>query len=753
MLHDVAAQLPHLLEVSRDAILVRRPGGEILYWNQGAQRLYGYSAEEAVGRHAQELLRAEYPEALLPIDEALARDGQWEGVLRHRRRDGTIVVVGSRWVARDDGAGGRLVLEINRDEAARHTAEHALRLTHDRLEFIANAVEIGVWSCDLPFSELIWNARCKAHFGLPPDAVVTIDTFYERMHPDDVEPTRKAIETAIAEHTTYDCEYRTRQAHGGYRWIRALGRADYDDEGGPIRFDGVTIDVTEERRAAAMLRESEAHFREMADNAPTVLWVTGAAGLCTYLSKQWYEITGGTPEHDLGLGWLESVHPDDLAHAREVFMGANARQVPFSVDYRLRHSGGDYRWVVDSGMPRFGEDGSFLGFVGVVIDVHERKMFERALAETDRRKDEFLATLAHELRNPMAPLVTALRLLEVSEDPATAARARAIMGRQLQQLTKLIDDLLDVSRITRGKLQLRPERITINSVLQSAVEASATLIEARGHRLTVALPDAPIAVSGDPTRLAQVFLNLLNNAAKYTPDGGDIYVSARVEQGEATVEVADTGIGIAPETLPHVFDMFVQAEESRELAQGGLGIGLTLVSRLVELHGGTVHASSEGRGRGSTFTVRLPALPAAVPVLEEGDEGGVVVAAKPRRVLVADDNADAMETLTLLLTRMGHDVRAAADGVEALEVGDAFQPEVVFLDIGMPRMNGYEAARRMRQRPWGEAALIVALTGWGQAHDRERSRAAGIDLHFSKPVDLPVLEACLHGAGVESSPR
>ena len=311
------------------------------------------------------------------------------------------------------------------DETARLNAEEALRLSREHLDFIVESTDIGVWSCDLPFDVLLWNARCKEHFGLSPDALVTIDTFYDRMHPDDVEQTRRAIDLAIASRVSYDTEYRTLRAGGGYRWIRAIGRAAYAPDGTPVRFDGVTIDIGAQKDLERLLREREAHFRAMADNAPAMLWVTDVEGRCVYLSKQWYESTGRTPEQELGFGWLENIHPDDFQQARDIFLGATTRHIPFSLDYRLRNSSGDYRWAVDAGLPRLGADGEFEGFIGSVIDVHERKVVEQALAESDRRKDEFLATLAHELRNPLAPLVTALRLLQEGRDGDASIRERA----------------------------------------------------------------------------------------------------------------------------------------------------------------------------------------------------------------------------------------------------------------------------------------------------------------------------------------
>jgi len=704
--------------------------------NRAYLQRFGFTADQVVGRHIAEVAgSAAYESVRGYIDDVLqGRRVEFEQRVPYQQL-GEHVVHSVFEPERD--ASGRVIgfVAAVLDVTDRRRAEAELKASHERQEFLIRSAGLGTFSCDLPFDTLQWNERMKAQFGLPPDARVTITTFFERLHPDDVEPTAAAIRKAIDEHSLYDVHYRVRQVDGDYRWIRAIGRAHYDADGTAQWFDGIALDVHAERRAEELLREREALFREMADDAPVVLWVTDASGTCTYLSKQWYEYTGGTPAEQPPDRWADSVHPDDLAHATQVFSGANSRQVPFTVDFRMRYRDGSYRWTVDAGMPRFNANGEFQGYVGTVVDVHERKIFEQALADADRRKDEFLATLAHELRNPLAPLVTALRLLEIADgDAKIQQRARAIMNRQLTQMTKLVDDLLDVSRITRGKFQLRPETVTLGDILQSAVEAASSLVTANAHRLEVSIPEEPIHLHGDPTRLAQIFLNLLNNAAKYTPPNGTLRLSVRREGGQAVIDVADNGIGIAPEMIGGIFEMFVQAEHSRELSQGGLGIGLTLVKRLVDLHGGSIAVRSEGLGKGSTFTVRLPALAAGAPQ-GAGDAQTLDAADQPRRILVADDSSDARESMELVLRRLGHDVRVARDGVEVLEIGEIFLPEVVLLDIGMPRMNGYEAARQIRMRPWGASALVVAMTGWGQPQDRERSRQAGIDHHFSKPVD------------------
>jgi PAS domain S-box-containing protein len=379
-------------------------------------------------------------------------------------------------------------------------------------------------------------------------------------------------------------------------------------------------------------------------------------------------------------------------------------------------------------------------------DITERKLAMEALQEADRRKDEFLATLAHELRNPLAPIRNGLQILRLGRGNHQAEeRARAMIERQVQQMVRLIDDLLDLSRISRGKIELRRERIDLAAAVQSAVETSRPLIEQSGHALTLSLPPEPVFVDADVTRLAQVFANLLNNAAKYTQrGGGDIHLTVEPLGHEVAVRVRDNGVGIPAPMLPHIFEMFTQVDRSLERTQGGLGIGLSIVKRLAEMHGGTVKAYSEGLGRGSEFVVRLPVLTPAAQ--EPGPRSGgeePAGAAVRRRILVADDNVDSAESLAMMLEFMGNEVRTAHDGAEAAAAAAAFRPDIILLDIGMPRMNGYDACRRIREQPWGRGIAIAALTGWGQEEDKRQSREAGFDHHLVKPVEPAALEKLL----------
>jgi PAS domain S-box-containing protein len=393
-------------------------------------------------------------------------------------------------------------------------------------------------------------------------------------------------------------------------------------------------------------------------------------------------------------------------------------------------------------------DGKIIGASKVARDITQRKRAEAALREADRRKDEFLATLAHELRNPLAPIRNSLHILRMTacNDP-TAERVCEMMERQVNHMVRMVDDLMEVSRITRGLIELRKEETDLAAIIRSAVETSRPIIEAGELQLAITIPPEPILLQGDSVRLSQVFANLLNNAAKYTDRGGQIWLSVKQEKNEVVVSVRDTGIGITAPMLPKVFDMFMQADRSTHRSQGGLGIGLTLVKKLVELHDGSISVRSDGPGKGSEFIVRLPIDAVQLerttkpPVSQRGDS------LPQRRVLVVDDNKDSAASMGMLLKFLGTDVQVAYDGATALSTIENYRPDVVLLDIGMPGMDGFEVARQVRQRAEWDNIMLIALTGWGQAEDRHRTQTAGFDHHLVKPADITALQSLLRSAG------
>jgi PAS domain S-box-containing protein len=434
--------------------------------------------------------------------------------------------------------------------------------------------------------------------------------------------------------------------------------------------------------------------------------------------------------------WAQRLHPDDREYAEAAVARALAERTGFDTEFRIVRPNGEVRWLTASGKVHCDEDGEPIHVIGVNFDITERKRVVHELEEAGTKKDEFLATLAHELRNPLAPISNAIELLEQGGGSEADVRwCSGVIHRQVQVMARLLEDLLDISRIARVRLELRKQRLELASVLEAALDTSRPLIEAGGHRLEIDLPPGPIHLYADPIRLAQVFANLLNNAAKYTPPGGNIRVSAQRRGTDVIVEVEDDGIGITPEMLPEVFEIFSQARPASLASQDGLGIGLSLVKGLVELHGGSVEAESEGPGRGSVFRVCLPGLPEST-LDEPSPDGDAGAASLPiqRRILVADDNYDSADSLARLLSSAGNEVRTAYDGQQCLEVAAEFHPDVILLDIGMPRMDGYEVCRRIRREDWGQGILMIAVTGWGQEQDRRRTVAAGFDVHLVKPV-------------------
>jgi PAS domain S-box-containing protein len=517
---------------------------------------------------------------------------------------------------------------------------------------------------------------------------------------------------------------------------------------------GARLELARLRRQVAReterLRDSETRFRTMADTAPVIIWTATMSGWCDYINATWQRLTGQSLEQAQGSGWLDAIHPDDRPRVAEKYVTAVAAREPFTTEYRLCCTDGTCRWILDHGVPRTDDDGGFVGYIGSCTDINERKLAEEMQAEADRRKDEFLAMLAHELRNPLAPMRMALHIIR-SRQHGPSERHLEILERQTENLARLVDDLLDVSRLSRGKIALRKERLDVASAVHRAVDATRGLIEARRHAISVSLPEAPIQVVADAVRLEQILVNLLTNAAKYTDPGG--HIAVHVEQVGAWVElcVRDDGVGIAPHMLERVWSIFQQAERTLDRAQGGLGIGLSIVRGLVELHGGTVEARSRGLGHGSTFIVRLPVAseesprPEARPRASRRDEAAQKEGVHKLRVLIVDDNVDAATTLGDLVRSEGHEVRIAHDGFAALLVADEQRPQIVFLDIGLPGMNGYEVARRLREagpRP----AKLVALTGYGQEADRRSAANAGFTQHLVKPAQPDTVLALLREA-------
>lgn len=492
-------------------------------------------------------------------------------------------------------------------------------------------------------------------------------------------------------------------------------------------------DLSERQRWERALLESEARFREMVDGLPLIVWVHDANGEQELVNQSFREFFGVSREQMKGGRWKVLMHPDDAdAYAAE-FVACVQDRRPFHATVRVRRADGEWRSIESWARPRFTADGTFRGFVGTSADITDRLAAETALRESDRRKEEFLAILGHELRNPLAPLRTSVELLERSRSPEVIDSAVAMMNRQLAHLMRITEDLLDVSRISRGDVDLRRARIDLNAVVDIAVEQVASLIEDHGHALRIERSSGALPIYGDLERLTQVVGNLLTNAARYSDPEGRIDVRTDLVGSEAMIRVRDVGAGIPPDRLDAIFEMFSQVpEHAARKGGGGLGIGLAIARRIVTMHGGSIHAESEGLGMGSEFVVTLPLARGRrnVESLERNRDGRH----RPRRVLIVEDNIDAAESLRRALELRGHVVRVVHDGRAALTTVQEVDPEVVLLDIGLPHMNGYEVARRLRATERGRQLFLVAVTGWGQPEDRARAQSAGFDEHLTKPV-------------------
>ena len=708
----------------------------------------------------------------------LVKGGHLEAVLTAQQRE-------ARAWAEDEVALVRDVAERTWAAVARAKMETALRASEERLRLALDASGIGtfLWQGDEEPTEA--SEQFLALVDLDPEARASLfASLRTRIHPGDLVRFDES-NTRLRDPSgsgAFRHEFRIVRRDGEVRWLVFTGQVSF--AGVPpraVRSVGTVADITDRKRAEAVLAAaakrdafrvaladalralaSPAEVRRAAsrvlnrhlgadrafyaeiepDDLHAVVDEEDTSGASTVVGRHAIGPYGEPVLHELRQGHALVVN--DVASDARIAPDASAafaeREVAACIAIPLVKAGRFAAALVVSQSTRRTWAPEEVELVEEAAEriwaAVERANAEQGLREADRRKDEFLAILAHELRNPLAPLRNALEVMRLApRDLDVVEQARAMMSRQLSQMVRLIDDLMDVSRISRGKVELRRERVELAPIVSQAVETSRPLIDANRQRLSIEMPTKSIFIDADPTRLAQVFANLLNNAAKYTNPAGSITFAVRCSADHVVVSVRDDGLGIPAEMLPRVFDMFLQVDRSLEKAQGGLGVGLSLVKGLVELHGGNVEAHSEGPGRGSEFVVRMPlARPLArkAGLSAARDKAGANVR---RRILIVDDNRDAATSLATVLTAMTYETRTAFDGLEAMEVSSVFRPHVVLLDIGMPRLNGYEACRRMRQEPWGRKAMMVALTGWGRDEDQQRSRQAGFDFHLVKPVD------------------
>jgi PAS domain S-box-containing protein len=735
-----------LVEQVKDyAIFMTDAHGRPTSWNEGVRRVLGFEEAEFIGQDISPLIfTPEDLERRVPqreMEEAAtkgtASDDRWM-----MRKNGTrFWASGITTGLRDADMQLLGFTKVMRDQTERKQAEEALRESEKRLRTAFEIETVGVIFFDVAGQITNANDAFLRMSGFSRDDLQAGRLRWDELTPPEWMP---ASERAIAElkstgrTTPYEKEYYRKD--GSRWWALFAAKAVREDEG--VEF---ILDITERKQAEKALRETEERLRTLVQNVRDyAIFMIDPDGFITDWTEGAERVKGYTAEEAIGRHVSIFYTPEDVVAGEvEREIGQAAEEGRAEREYWRVRKGGQRFWANEIATAIRDAAGKLVGFTKISRDLSERKQAEEKLKEADRRKDEFLATLAHELRNPLAPLRNALEILRVKEaDREGVSRVRETMEQQVTHLARLVDDLLEVSRITRGKIELRRERVELKEIVQSAVEMSRPLIDASRNELSIKLPHRPVYVEADSVRLIQIIANLVNNAVKYTERAGHIELTVAHEGADAVLRVRDNGIGIQPDLLPKIFDLFAQVDASSTRAQGGLGIGLTLVKHLVELHGGSVEAHSEGLGQGSEFIVRLP-IAADDQSVTETQPKTPDVPLSTCRILVVDDNSAAADTLAELLRLYGNEVQVVHDGQAALQVFEEWRPDVMVLDIGMPGMDGYEVARRVRRQAAPDEVMLIAATGWGQEKDRELAREAGFNHHLLKPLDLHKLQGML----------
>ncbi len=741
------------------AIFMTDAGGRCTFANPAAEAMTGYSAAELVGEPLHDRIHhtrpdgSPYPMRECPIDRALPDGNEvHDQEDLFVRKDGLLFpVVCNTRVIHKGGVPTGTVIEV-RDVTEERRAAHAVAESQARFHQLAETIPQLAWMAH-PDGHIFWyNQRWYDYTGAKLEEMEGWG--WTSVHDPEVLPVvMERWRACIVAGTPFDMVFPLLGADGVFRPFLTRVNPFRDAHGAIVLWFGTNTDVSEERAQSEELRRRQRELQTLADNSPDIItrfdrmhrhvFVNAAVELATGMPRGAFI---GRTHRELGIPealcemWGETI--------ARVFETGQPQAIEFDFD-----APDGPRFYLGRFVAELGTDGRVEFALCVTRDRTAERLAELAVHDANQRKDEFLAILAHELRNPLAPVRNGLEVLRLSSDGDTrTAGVREIMERQIVIMTRLIDDLLDISRISLGKVELQREAVTVSSILDAALEVSRPSIELGRHELTVTTPDNSLLLYADSTRVAQVVGNLLRNAAKYTPDGGHIALVSSRDGSDVVIRVSDDGIGIPQTMLTKVFDMFIQIEHPTVKSQGGLGIGLALVRQLVEMHGGTVQAESDGPGLGSTFTVRLPLAPGAPAPVRDGEPTAAETEAVSLRVLVVDDNVDAVESLVTMLSIMGHDTQSAFSGADALEVITSFAPDVIILDIGLPDMSGYEVATKIRSDPALEHLVLVALTGWGSDEHRRRSREAGFDFHLTKPTDSAILGRILtHAATSRAS--
>ena len=742
------ARLAAIVETSGDAILSVSLSGEILTWNAGAEQLFGHAAAEAVGRTMSLILPPGYQDEDRSIRERVQR-GEVVGPYDTQRRtkDGRFIDVSVTASPIRDNT-GRIIgaSKLDRDITERKQAERALHESQRRLAtLVGNLPGMAYRYLNQPGwpVEFVSERVCDI-VGHEPQAFVSGQLSWTQLiHPEDLERVRSAITAGIRARRPWQIEYRVLHHDGSERWVWERGEPVVDASGELLALEGFVSDVSQRKQVEHELEASRARERSYLEHLPVGVFFANDKGEMIFANAAAHRIWGGVElAGPQGYNAYEGYwHGTDRRVAPEEWSLARALRGETSIaeELDIRTFDGQRKTILSSAVPVRDGDGTIIGAVIMNLDITEQKRAETALKHADRRKDEFLATLAHELRNPLAAIRTATELL-VGRQSEQLDRITGVIKRQVSLMVRLIDDLLDVSRITHGTLELRVERTSLLALVNQAIDAAQPWIQRKRHTVLVEAVSGVVEVEGDAVRLVQVFTNILSNACKYTDPGGRVEVHITRDGGAAQVEFRDNGIGIPADKLDTIFEMFSQLDAPGR-GDGGLGIGLTLSRRLVEMHGGSMIAASEGPGRGSQFTVRIPAVPAReleseLPLGADDLDLDAAHDQQARRVLVVDDNVDAADTLAILLSARGHATRTAYDGTTALAEVATFRPEVLLLDLGLPDINGADVCKAIRAEPWGKRMLVVALSGWGQERDKRRTAEAGFDAHLTKPANI-----------------
>ena len=724
-----------------DAVIVTDTKGEVVLLNTVAGKLTGWG-EQALGKPLNEVFRIvnETTRKAVenPVDKVL-REGIIAGLANHTvliNKNGVDVAIDDSGApVRNKNGDLTGVVLVFRDISHRRSAEAALLRSEQQFHLIAETIPQMVWMARADGYVEYFNQRWLSYAGVALEN--SLGWEWQRVvHPDDLPRTLEKWTHSLNTGEPCEIEYRLKRADGVYLWHIGRAIALRDDEGRIVNWFGTNTEFDELKRALDALNDSEERLNFALSGARMVAWDWDLTTGRVVRSGNAREIIG--IESGRANDFEELAHPDDWPKVKQAADAAISGKAPYDIEFRIRTREGRRMWLLDKARLRLDAAGRPSHLTGISVDITERKRAEQLLLDADRRKNEFLAMLAHELRNPLAPIRSAADILRLlGPENEKLKWARDVIERQVRHMTRLIDDLLDISRISRGKIQLQKTPVNVVSVVAGAMETVRPLIDARKQAIDVTMPSEPGTVFGDATRLVQVLSNLLHNAMKFSADGGKISLTVSRAPKHVYIAVRDAGIGIPGEMLERVFDLFTQLDDVHERSQGGLGIGLTLAKTLVEMHDGTISAHSEGRKRGSEFTVCLPLL----PEVQEAMPSTPAESVEPKNgkrglnILVVDDNRDAAESLTVLLEFFGHSTRSANDGEAALEVAKQLRPHVIFVDIDLPGMHGFEVCRRLRTLPEVRDALCIALTGFGSEEDRERSKKAGFDHHLVKPVE------------------